>query len=127
MTYSEIQKDILSRTLVKVSPVCIKGCKSRMHAHLKERTVCKWIPKNSVQCTFDLFHEIGHIMTNNSSMRRCEEEYSATQWAIDSLKSYGVTIPKRTIDAYQDYINDELNRGKRRGGSNYPASLNLMP
>lgn len=127
MTYLEIQQDMVAKTRVHISCTCIKGCKSRMHAHLKERTVCKWIPKSSVQCTFDLFHEIGHIMTNTSTMRRCEEEYAATQWAIDSLKSYGVKIPKSTISAYQRYIDDELARGKRRGGSGYPINLTLLP
>ena len=125
MTYSDIQQDIISKTGVRVSSACIHGCKTRMHAHIKERTICKWIPKNSVQCTFDLFHEIGHIVTNYSGMRRCEEEFAATQWAIDSLKSYGVDIPDRTIELYQAYINQELNRGKRRGGSGYPDNLIL--
>ena len=91
----------------------------RTHAHVKLRRVCKWKQANSIQSTFTLFHEIGHIETTRSSMRRAEEEYYATVWAINKCKEYDLEIPAKVIKVYQDYIDREVERGKRRGGSNY--------
>lgn len=98
---------------------------SRMHAHVKERRICKWVQHNSVQCTFDLLHELGHIETHKSNMRRCESEYSATQWALDKAKELNLSIPDIVVELYQAYINCELDRGKRRGGLDYPKHLEL--
>lgn len=53
---------------------------------------------------FDLLHEIGHIMTNKSGMKRCEEEYYATQWAIEEIKKYGYEISNKRKDEFQQYI-----------------------
>ena len=95
-----------------------------MHVHVDERRICKWHPKNSVVATFELLHEIGHIENNNSTMRRSEEEYYATIWAIDRLKEYGFDVPKKSLFIYQRYILSEISRGRRRRGKNYPE-MNL--
>lgn len=58
-------------------------------------------------------------------MRRCEEEFYATVWAIEQCKLYGIEIPEKTIEKYQRYIFNELARGVRRGGSNYPSKEQL--
>ena len=77
MTYLEIQQEVINK--YKVVIIKNSTCRSRMHAHCDgTRRICKWTPKNSVQTTFDLFHEIGHIMTKTSKMRRVESEYYAT-------------------------------------------------
>lgn len=90
---------------------------SRMHAHVKERRICKWVFKNSIQSVFDLLHEVGHIETTKSKMRRCESEYYATQWALDKAKELGLNIPESIILRYQNYIDREWDRGIRRGGN----------
>lgn len=123
MTYKEIQNEVINKYSVII--VSDSKCWSRMHAHVKERIICKWIQKNSAPCTFDLFHEIGHIETYKSGMRRCESEFSATQWAIEKCHEYGIIIPDNTKRLYQEYIGEELLRGVRRGGKNYPKTLNL--
>lgn len=117
MTYIEAQNEVIRKYRVTISDG--KGCWRRMHAHVKERKVCKWKPKSSIQATFDLFHEIGHIETTKSSMRRAEKEYYATVWAIERCKEFGFDIPQSIIDVYQNYIDREIRRGLRRGGSNY--------
>ena len=99
---------------------------SRTHAHVKQRRVCKWKQKNSVQSTFELFHEIGHIETTKSSMRRCEAEYYATIWAIQMFREYNLEVPNSIIKAYQDYIDMEVRRGKRRGGKGYADFTNCL-
>ena len=119
MTYKEIQQDAVQRYRITLDEH--SHCWSRMHAHVKERRICKWHPKNSVRATFALLHEIGHVETTKAWMRRAEEEYYATRWALDRAKEYGMEIPERIIKEYQDYIDNEIARGKRRGGSDYGA------
>ena len=117
MTYKDIQAQVVERFRVKLDEHSC--CYGRMHAHVRERRVCKWHPKNSVQATFDLLHEVGHIETNRSGMRRAEQEYYATKWALDRAAEYGLEIPASVRKEYQDYINMEVERGKRRGGTGY--------
>ena len=117
MTYLEIQRDIVARYNIELCDGSL--CRSdwhRTHAHVKERRVCKWLPRRSVQATFELMHEIGHIETSKTTMRRCESEYYATLWALRAAGEYGMTIPKATIEMYQRYIFAEYIRGVRRGG-----------
>lgn len=126
MKYIEIQNDVISKYRIDLCDgTKCKNDWSRTHAHVKQRRVCKWKQTNSIQATFDLFHEIGHIMTNKSGMRRAEEEYFATVWAIEEAKKYGLEIPQKTIKEYQDYIDMEKARGIRRGGTAY-AELKLV-
>lgn len=129
MNYVEIQNDVIKKYRIDIcdGTKCADGDWSRTHAHVKQRRVCKWKQANSIASTFTLFHEVGHIVNNDSKMRRCEEEFHATQWAIDELKKYGVLckVSEKTKTTYQDYINMELDRGLRRGGKNYPTKEQL--
>lgn len=98
---------------------------SRTHAHVKERRICKWKQSNSIVSTFTLLHEIGHVETTKSTMRRCESEYYATMWAIEKCKEYGLEVPDKIIERYQRYIDMEHDRGVRRGG-NLPSIKNFQ-
>ena len=60
--------------------------------------------KPSAWDIFAFLHEIGHIMTNTTSMKRYEQEYLATQWAIDKAKEIGFDVPEKYITTYQNYI-----------------------
>ena len=128
MTYKEIQNEVIAKYKIDICDG--SKCKDdwhRTHAHIKERKVCKWKQANSIQATFTLFHEIGHIETTTSKMRRCEEEYHATMWAISKCREYGLQIPESIIKLYQDYINQEHDRGIRRNGNLPPLkSLQLI-
>lgn len=126
MKYVDIQKDVIKKYGIDICDG--SKCKndwSRTHAHVKERRVCKWKQANSVQATFTLLHEIGHIETHKSSMRRAESEYYATVWALEEARKYGIEVPAKIIDEYQEYIDMEKDRGIRRGGKAY-ASLQLI-
>lgn len=120
MRYVDIQNEVINKYHIDICD----GTKcdndwSRTHAHVRLRRVCKWVRANSLESTFTLFHEIGHIVNNKSTMRRCEEEYYATVWAIDELKKYGIKVPVKLIDRYQRYISLEMDRGIRRNGLGY--------
>ena len=127
MNYRDIQNEVVKKYRIDLcdGTRCKDGDWSRTHAHVKKRRVCKWKQANSIQSTFTLFHEIGHIMNNQSGMRRAEEEYYATVWAINECKKYGIEVPQKIIDDYQEYIDDEIERGVRRGGRGY-AELKLI-
>ena len=123
MTYKEIQDEVVEKYRINLCP-CSK-CRGRMHAHVRGRKVCKWIQRNSANATFDLFHEIGHIETTTSSMRRCESEYAATRWALDKCREYGIEVPEKQLKRYQEYILRERDRGIRRGGRGLPSEKEL--
>ena len=117
--HKAIQDEVISK--YRITIVENSKCWSRTHAHVKQRKVCKWKQASSIQSTFTLLHEIGHIMTYHSNMRRCESEYYATVWAIKECQKYKLDIPDSIITDYQKYIYNELDRGIRRGGAYYPT------
>ena len=122
--YTKIQQECIQKYRIIINEH--SSCRKRMHAHVKERKICKWKPKNSVRATFDLLHEIGHVETHTGYMRRCESEYAATQWAIARFKEYKLEIPEAVLKKYQEYIWRELDRGLRRGGKNLPSRQSLQ-
>ena len=121
MTHKQIQDDVIKKYRIDLcdGTRCIDGDWSRTHAHVRSRRVCKWKQANSARSTFTLLHEVGHIETTKAGMRRAEEEYFATQWAIERAKEYELDIPENIRKDYQDYIDREVARGKRRGGLGY--------
>lgn len=129
MNLIEIQNEVIKKYRIDLcdGTRCKDGDWTRTHAHPKQRRVCKWKQAASIVSTFTLFHEIGHIENNNSKMRRCEEEYHATVWAIDRMREYGLLekVPDKLKSLYQRYIFQELDRGLRRGGSRYPTKISL--
>lgn len=119
MNIKELQDEIIKE--YRITIVENSTCRRRTHVHVKQRKICKWKQKSSIKSTFTLLHEIGHCENNNSKMRRCEEEYYATQWALDKCREYNIDVPEKIIDIYQKYIYRELDRGLRRGGIGYPT------
>lgn len=130
--YIAIQNEVIKKYRIDLCDgTKCKDDWSRTHAHIKQRRVCKWIQKNSIESLFTLLHEIGHIEHNQGwilgrPMRRAEEEYYATKWALGVLREYGLTLPEKRLQDYRDYVQMEMDRGVRRGGTSYrinPADL----
>lgn len=116
--YVQIQRETVEKYNMILNPN--STCRERMHVHIKTRTICKWNYANSLENTFDLFHEIGHCENNKMSMRVCEKEYYASIWAAYKLLlDYGIKINDKIIKRYADYIENEKARGIRRGGAGY--------
>lgn len=122
--YIDIQNEVIKKYRVHVSAGCPLGYRTRTHAHPKLRQVCKWKQANSIPSTFTLLHEVGHIETDRPGMRRAEQEYHATVWALERCKEYSIEVPRALIEKYQKYIDEEKARGMRRGGKGY-AKLKL--
>ncbi|MBR5227544.1 MAG: hypothetical protein IKV94_02795 [Clostridia bacterium] len=123
-TNRQIQDDLIKQYKITIEPN--SKCYGRTHVHIKKRTICKWKQTNSIVSTFTLLHEIGHCENNNSKMRRCEEEYNATQWALDKCVELNIDVPLKIIQKYQRYIYNELARGLRRNGSGYPSKEEMQ-
>jgi hypothetical protein len=124
--FVSIEKELVEKYRVIINTN--STCWSRTHAHCNgTRIICKYQYSNSIISLFTLAHEIGHIMTKTSKMRRCESEYYATVWAIQELHKYGLKVPEQKIQEYQRYVYRELSRGLRRGGTGYltKAEMNL--
>ena len=122
--YIDIQHALVRKYRITIDTY--SSCWSRMNVHPRERRVCKFAYANSYRRTFSLMHEIGHIEGSNSKARRCEDEYNATQWAIDHLADYGLEPDKEIIASYQRYINREHARGVRRHCKTLPPLETLQ-
>lgn len=123
MNYRELQDSIIQKYRMTIETN--SKCRQRMHVHVKQRKICKWRYKNSSLATFELLHEIGHCENNNSSMRRCEEEFYATQWAIDRCKELNVDVSEDVIKKYQAYVWRERQRGINRHCDTLPSKEEL--
>ncbi len=126
--YIELQRRFIEEYKIEICDGSL--CQNdwhRTHAHVAQRRVCKWDSRNSLLSTFTLLHEIGHIQTTKSRMRRCESEYFATVWALAAAAERGLKVPDGLIERYQKYIWLEYQRGLRRGGKLPPPSQFILP
>lgn len=74
---------------------------------------------------FALLHEIGHVLTNTTKMKRCLQEYLATQWAIEKAREIGLPVSKSTIRCYQNYIWKWRERSIKAKGKDVPSKEEL--
>ncbi len=91
-------------------------CWTRTHAHIDgTRRICKLKIADSYASLFTALHEIGHVVTNTKSMKRCEQESYATMWGINRLKELGLPVKRKYVNLYKSYIRMTYSRGLRRG------------
>lgn len=79
------------------------------------------ITNPSQEDLFDFLHEIGHVITNRIGMKRCMEEYLATQWAIDHAKDFDVHVSHKRIMEFQNYIYKWRETGIKHKAKNMPT------
>ena len=98
------------------------------HCHLKEQEIhfpiANFNNPNS-RDVFDMLHEIGHLKTNKKGMKRCEEEYYATQWAIKEMKKYKFKLKDEDKKIFQEYIWNWRETGIKLKGKNMPNKNQL--
>jgi hypothetical protein len=113
--YIDLQNKVIAD--YKINIVQNSTCWRRMHAHCsdKSRRVCKWKQAESYNALYDLLHEIGHIETWKSSMKRAESESAATLWANKKIKELGLPLKRKYCNRYKEYIAMTYQRGLRRG------------
>ena len=74
---------------------------------------------------FAFLHEVGHIMTNTTKMKRCEQEFLATQWALKEAKRIGFHVPEAYVRVYQQYIWNWHEAGRRLKGRSMKTTEEL--
>lgn len=106
---------------------CFCGTESVAHCHLELGLVFQskedfenLTPEN----LFDLLHEVGHLETNTEGMTRQEEEYFATEWALQRMKLYDFRLPKTRQKQFDDYINGYSSRRNKVLGKDGAPKLN---
>ena len=75
---------------------------------------------------FAFLHEIGHVLTNTEKMKRCYQDFLATEWALKEAKRIGFDVPKEYIDIYQEYIWKWRSTGIKLKGKNMPSKQSLL-
>ena len=98
------------------------------HCHLKEKEIhfpIKRFVTPKERDVFDMLHEIGHLKTNKKGMKRCEEEYYATEWAIKEMKKYKFDLNQRDKRIFQNYIWQWRETGLKLKGKNMPSEKQL--
>lgn len=123
---SEIQNEIINKYKDVID---LRVTTEEAHCYVPEKIVyingSKFLyPTN--ESIFDFLHEIGHIMTNTKKMKRCEEEFYATQWAIKEIKKYGLEISTKRKSEFQNYVWAWRETGMKLKGKNMPSKENLI-
>lgn len=98
------------------------------HCYLKEKEIhfpIENFKDPNVREIFDLLHEIGHLKTNKKGMKRCEEEFYATQWAIKEMKKYNLELDSINKHIFQNYIWKWRETGIKLNGKNIPNKEQL--
>lgn len=106
---------------------CFCGDESVAHCHLELGLVFQskedfenLTPEN----LFDLLHEVGHLETNTVGMTRQEEEFFATEWALQRMKLYDFHLPRARQKQFDDYINGYSSRRNKVLGKDGAPRLN---
>ena len=86
-----------------------RGCESynghkRGFATTKDRTV-HYDSKIATRGTLlGGLHEIGHIVANTPGMKRWMREASAEEWAVKTIRQFGISVPRKAHSDGRKYI-----------------------
>ena len=93
------------------------GCAWRVD-HADGQSV-KWIesplPRSPISLAIFL-HEVGHhVIGFDTHRRRCEEEFHAWQWALQSMATLGIPPDDRTLERVELSLRYAVDKAVRRG------------
>ncbi len=112
-------KELLGEVLKKHNLNWCKGCNAslghkRGFVLNKDKTTIHLDSKIANRSTFHrALHEVGHCVNNESGLRSFECESGAEKFANDTMKEYGISIPRKTKASGVSYI-----QRKKRHGNN---------
>lgn len=89
--------------------------------------VLRWIeaprPKSPISLAIFL-HEVGHhVIGFESYKRRCEEEYHAWNWALQTMQELGVEPGDRVLQRFELSMSYAVGKALRRGIRELPEAL----
>ena len=105
---SELDEVFFDSGKYRLTHDCFCGDSSVAHCHLDLGLIFQSkqdYEKPTPESLFDLLHEIGHLETNTEQMTRQEQEYFATQWALERMKLYDFKLSKQRQKDFDEYIN----------------------
>ena len=69
-------------------------------------------------------HEVGHhVIGFDRYRRRCEEEFHAWRWAIDTMRQLNVDVDARVLNRFDRSMRYAVDKAVRRGARDLPAEL----
>lgn len=103
----------------------MSGCAWRVYYH--DGRVINWIespvPKTPISLSIFL-HEVGHHAIGfDRYKKRCEEEYYAWQWAIKTMRKFGVEPDAKVHRRVQASMQYAVDKAVRRGVRALPDTL----
>ena len=103
----------------------MSGCAWRVYYH--DGRVINWIespvPKTPISLSIFL-HEVGHHAIGfDRYKKRCEEEYYAWQWAITTMRKFGVEPDAKVHRRVQASMEYAVDKAVRRGVMSLPRAL----
>ncbi len=125
--YSAIVEEMKSRYDLRVRKWRrnMSGCAWRVYYH-DGRTI-NWIespvPRTPISLAIFL-HEVGHHAIGFSTYKhRCEEEYHAWQWAIRTMRQYGIEPDAKVSRRVELSMQYAVGKALRRGIKQLPHTL----
>ncbi len=100
LTGAEKFQAIVERLLTEHTIAWCKGCDEVNSSHKRgfvitgERTVHLDRALATRATLFRMLHEIGHIVRDQTGMKRWEREQSANQYGFDQMKAHGISVPR---------------------------------
>ena len=93
----------------------------------RDGRVIRWIesprPKSPISLAIFL-HEVGHhVIGFEAYKRRCEEEYHAWRWAIETMRELGVEPDQRVLQRFELSMAYAVDKALRRGIKDLPEIL----
>ena len=113
--------DIVKAELIENNISLCVGCDSRQShnrgfAAVKERVI-HYSRKCATRSTLHGFlHEVGHIVKGHEKgcgLKRWEREQEAERYATESLRTYGISVPRKSVQLGKKYVARWKSFGKK--------------
>jgi hypothetical protein len=98
--YQKLVNRYIKEHNIKVAGYYKRSCGNAL---IEERKI--WIPKPVIELNFYIcLHEIGHVVTNETTDSDWLGEYKATKYGIEEAKKCGVEFSKEVMECIKGYL-----------------------